>query len=107
MFDSSNLLADYTPEQALYIKEYAAGLLISWTKEHIDHLISPDVGDGFHPAEGVFPTEEKEWDAHSAVCRVLDDWMADVATQAGFRSMEDLDAIPLVAEKYPTLPPQH
>ena len=90
MFEGSKVLEAYTPEQALLIKEYAAGLLVSWTKVHIDHLISPDVGDGFDAPEGVFPTAEKEWEAHGAVLGVLDEWLADTAVQAGFRSVDDI-----------------
>ncbi len=100
MFDSSNLLERYTPEQALAIKEYAAGLLVTWTKGHIDNLISPDVGDGFHAEKGVFTSEEQEWDAHSEVCKVLDDWLADALVQAGFRSG---DEVFVQGDKYPPL----
>ena len=101
MFDNSKVLEGYTPEQALAIKEYAAGLLISWTKEHIDNLISPDVGDGFDAPDGVFTSEEQEWQAHDAVCQVLDDWLDNLLVQAGFRSTDD---VVLVADKYATLP---
>ena len=100
MFDAS-ALEGYTPEQAAYIKRYAGGLLVSWTKEHIDNLISPDVGDGFHAPEGVFTSEEQEWDAHSEVCNVLDTWMDGLLAYLGFNPG---DNVQLVAEKYPTVP---
>jgi hypothetical protein len=100
MFDST-ALEGYTPEQQLVIKEHAAGYLVTWTKEHIDQLISPDVGDGFDAPAGLFETEEREWEAHSAVCSVLDDWLDQMLVQAGFRS---LDHFELQAGKYPTMP---
>ena len=91
-------LENYTPEQALYIKEYTAGLLVTWTKAHIDNLISPDVGDGFDAPEGVFTSEEEEWDAHSAVCQLLDNWLAAAIEQAG---LSLLDEIVVQGDKYP------
>ena len=102
MFDSGKILDSYTPIQALYIKEYAAGLLVTWTKEHINNLISPDIGDGFHAPDGTYDSEQQEWDAHGAVCQLLDRWLDDALVQAGFRSVDDVPNVG--GSKYPTLP---
>jgi hypothetical protein len=104
MFDSSNgnLLDSYTPEQKAYIQKYAAGLLISWTADHARNFISPDIGDGFEPPEGVFPVEDVEWQAHSDVIQVLEKWLDKVQEYVGFQPG---DEIPLSGGKYPTLPP--
>lgn len=107
MFEATNgnLLDSYTPEQKAYIEKYAAGLLISWTADHIRNFISPDIGDGFEPPEGVFPVEEIEWDAHSDVIQVLEQWLDGVEAAVGFEPGQAETY--LSGSKYPTLPPIH
>src|SRR5215472_3298805 len=92
---SADAAKPYTPEQQEYIEKYAAGLLISWTAEHITNFITPDIGDGFCPPEGVFPSYEEEeaagndpleWQAHNEVITLLEDWLEVIARQVGFKS---------------------
>lgn len=105
---------EFTPEQQAYILKYAAGLLLGYAGEHIEHLISPDIGDGFdcvtHDQPGLFPDWEEEekagkepliWEAHGEVVSVLDQWLDGIAKQAGFVSAAE--AGPLAAGKYPTM----
>jgi hypothetical protein len=91
----------FTPDQLAYIEQYANGLLISWTQEHIGNILSQDIGDGFHPKEGLFENENKEWEAHEAVVWSLEKWLHDLTEKVGFKPG---DPVPVQGDKYPTLP---
>jgi hypothetical protein len=113
---SEDMAKQYTPEQREYIEKYAAGLLISWTADHITNFITPDIGDGFDPPEGVFPAERDDnageegdiqYQAQGDVIVLLDKWLDDIATQVGFEGKypgnQAADALN-GGTKYPTFP---
>jgi hypothetical protein len=88
----------FTSEQKAYIVKYAAGLLLAWTEHAVRSIVSPDIGDGFEPPEGVFPpvpddvAEDEtplQWEAHDEVCGVLGKWLEGIAELAGFSSVDE------------------
>jgi hypothetical protein len=109
----------FTPEQQAAIVKYAAGLLLGWNSHHVDHVISPDIGDGFDDQETfeLFGYDEEStedqllWEAHGEVVSVLDNFIEDIAKLAGFDTKEEAEAAigstETVYGKYPVMKSNH